>query len=576
EKLKILSRALGVQDVLAIEGPPGTGKTKLITEIVVQWLLANPGSRILLTSQTHIALDNVLERVAQLDASIQLIRIGRTDDPKISDQSKALLLERRVEGWIREVRTRAEQEMTRWAEEFGVDREAVSVGMKVERLLQVLRTQQQLEQAIADTEIQIASVETSAEGTPQNVDRDELDEETTQLDSAIGEIKRRFQDLKKTEESLRQEMKEFGGYAAELANSNDEGDLADWAIHFLQSGPHIQECRARLALLEEWLLRAGRSPDFNAALLSSAQVIAGTCVGVASVKGMEQVAYDLCIVDEASKATATEILIPMARSKRWIIVGDPQQLPPFFEEFGEELRTAFDDNEIKATMLDRFLDGSEGVPTACRAELRNQYRMIEPIGELISECFYEGRLQSPVKSHGLKLEAILPKPVVWYSTHRKGNRDEKREGQTFSNACEVTAIQHILKRLQWAAKAQKRRVSVAVISGYTAQVALLREMEGRFVAEWPDLDVSCNSVDAFQGRQADVCIYSVVRTNPREDLGFLREKPRLNVALSRGKSALVIVGDQMFCRTAGGRNPFKKVLDYIDGHPDACALETLP
>ncbi len=84
EKIDILAKALGVQDALAIEGPPGTGKTKLITEIVVQWLRRNPGDRILLSSQTHIALDNVLEKVAALDPSVKLIRIGRADDPKIS------------------------------------------------------------------------------------------------------------------------------------------------------------------------------------------------------------------------------------------------------------------------------------------------------------------------------------------------------------------------------------------------------------------------------------------------------------------------------------------------------------
>ena len=100
-------------------------------------------------------------------------------------------------------------------------------------------------------------------------------------------------------------------------------------------------------------------------------------------------------------------------------------------------------------------------------------------------------------------------------------------------------------------------------------------MVSQGVAEWPDLDVACNSVDAFQGRQADVCIYSVVRSNTKANLGFLREPPRLNVALSRGKSALVIVGDQWFCRTARGRNPFKRVLEYFDEHEDTCAMETL-
>ena len=365
------------------------------------------------------------------------------------------------------------------------------------------------------------------------------------------------------------------GYAAELSRSNDTNDLADWAIHFLKSEPLVEACRDRLALLEDWQLRVGRSSDFNAALLSSARVIAGTCVGVAGVKGMEEVAYDLCIVDEASKATPTEILIPMARSRRWIIVGDPKQLPPFFEELGDDLLSDFDDKEVKATILDRFVDERDGLPADCRAELRKQYRMIEPIGDLISECFYDKRLDSPVRSHGLKLGVAFPKPVTWYSTHLLADRSEQTEGQTFQNAVEVKWIRGLLQRLEFVAKAQRQHISVAVIAGYTAQVKLLREMESQGIAEWPNLKVACNTVDAFQGRQADVCIYSVVRSNRRNSLGFLREPPRLNVALSRGKSALVIVGDQMFCRAAGQPNPFKKVIDFIDRHSESCALETV-
>jgi AAA domain/Protein kinase domain len=576
EKTEILAKALGVQDVLAIVAPPGTGKTKLITEIVVQWLRLNPEHRILLSSQTHTALDNVLNGVAALDPSVEMIRIGRTDDPKISDQSKKLLLERRVESWISEVRKFAEAEMTRWADTHGVDRAMVAVGMKVERLLQLLKWKVDIRDRIARTKIE--RIDVKAEGQSDSsagVDDEEVDEETSELDSEIGTLQRELQTQKVEERNLRQEMSEMGEYAAALSHSDDLSDLADWAAHFSHSGPLVEACRERLSLLEDWQLRVGRSSDFNAALLSSAGVIAGTCVGVAGVKGMEEVAYDLCIVDEASKATPTEILIPMSRSRRWIIVGDPKQLPPFFEELGKDLLLQFDDEEVKATMLDRFVDEHDGLPASCRAELRRQYRMIQPIGDLISECFYDKRLISPVKSHGLKLGAAFPKPITWYSTHTLPERSEQPEGQTFQNAVEVKCIRGLLQRLEFVAKAQKRRISVAVIAGYTAQVKLLRDMESQGVAEWANLEVACNSVDAFQGRQADVCIYSVVRSNSNKHLGFLREPPRLNVALSRGKSALVIVGDQMFCRTAREPNPFRKVIDFIDSHSESCSMEPI-
>jgi hypothetical protein len=201
--------------------------------------------------------------------------------------------------------------------------------------------------------------------------------------------------------------------------------------------------------------------------------------------------------------------------------------------------------------------------------------MIEPIGDLVSHCFYGRKLRSPVKSHGLKLAAALPHPVTWYSTQNLPHRSEEPEGSTFKNPTEVTEVRKILLRLQFVAKAQGKRISAAVLSGYTAQVRLLAEMVSQGIAEWSSLDVSCNSVDAFQGRQADICIYSVVRSNGEKDLGFLREPPRLNVALSRGKSALVIVGDNYFARNIRSRNPFKEVIKFIDEHDGTCQTEVL-
>lgn len=575
EKKRILQKALGVRDILAIEGPPGTGKTKLIGEIIVQWLRRNPEHRILLSSQTHIALDNVIERIVQLDAGVDIIRIGRTDDVRVAETSRGLLLELRVETWIAEVRAAAEADMERWAAENGVDRATVAVGMKVERLLGMLGRRDAIGREVADLNKERDDVEAELTEQSAGVDPVDVGDDTTQLDTEIAELKRNLKKLDADIGLLREEMATMGEYASGLARTEDPADLVEWAAHFLAGDELVQACRARLALLEQWQLRIGRSPDFNAAMLSAAQVIAGTCVGVAGVKGMEDVGYDLCIVDEASKATATEMLIPMSRSRKWIVVGDPKQLPPFFDELGEELLDAFDDSEIKATLLDRLLDEQNGLPAENRERLAYQYRMIKPIGELISKCFYGGTLESPVIDHGLNVSLALTAPVTWHSTHRLENRSERREGDTFWNPAEVAAVRDILLRLQFVAKNKKRRINVAVIAGYTAQVRVLREMISQGVAEWADLDVECNSVDAFQGRQADVCVYSVVRSNVQGVLGFLRERPRLNVALSRGKTALAIVGDQMFCRMARGTNPFRAVVHHMDANEASCSTVEL-
>ena len=209
-------------------------------------------------------------------------------------------------------------------------------------------------------------------------------------------------------------------------------ELEEWQGVYLDGDDLIRECKQRLTLLEDWLLRVGRTGDFNAAVLNDARIIAATCVGIASVRGIEEVEYDLCIVDEASKATATEILIPMSRSRRWIIVGDPKQLPPFFETFGEELLAEYDEgNEIRPTILDRMIDRKSGLPEACRAEMKVQHRMIEPIGDLVSKCFYDRGLVSPIETHGLNLQPELPAAVTWYTTSRERRREERTVGKTF-------------------------------------------------------------------------------------------------------------------------------------------------
>jgi superfamily I DNA and/or RNA helicase len=80
-------------------------------------------------------------------------------------------------------------------------------------------------------------------------------------------------------------------------------------------------------------------------------------------------------------------------------------------------------------------------------------------------------------------------------------------------------------------------------------------------------------VDAFQGRQADVVLYSMTRSNPRREVGFLRERPRLNVALSRARDVLVVVGDHTFARAAPQAQAIRRVIDHIEAWPDECCIE---
>ena len=579
EKLAVLHRALGTTEMLAVEGPPGTGKTDLISEIAVSWLARRPSDRILLSSQTHTALDEAIQRIGSVKTGggAGVIRIGRSDDPRIAAHSKPLMLEHKVELWAEQVRKRAEENMSAWAGQRGVNRQQVALGMKVERVAQILRQIADIEQRIAKADAEVANAEERLEeGVSTPDEGEELEIETVESGTEITLFKDALRQLRQREKDVRTDLAAGPDLGPELARIQSIEELEEWRAVYLDDSEAVRNCYQRLALLEDWLLRVGRTGDFNAAVLNDASIIAGTCVGVAGVRGIDDVQYDLCIVDEASKATATEILIPMSRSRRWIIVGDPKQLPPFFEEFGSDLLKEFDEkDELRPTVLDRMVDPKFGLPAACRVRLKSQHRMIEPIGRLVSECFYDGELESPIASHGLTLTPDLPAPITWFTSARERRRNEKVVGHAIENALEVEWIREVLNRVEKAAVRQGKDISVAIISGYIAQVRELDKMSRRNASDWPSLKIACNSVDAFQGRQADVCIYSVVRSNPHRRLGFLREPPRLNVALSRARSGLILVGDHYFCRTARGENPFRPVVDWIEKHHDVCHLGAL-
>lgn len=570
EKKEILRRALGVQDVLAIQGPPGTGKTRLIEEILVQYLERNPGHRILLSAQTHVALDNVIERVKAREPAIDIVRIGRLDDAKISVPCRDLVLDRKAQSWSEQVRARAQNYMADWSRDRGIDRSEVEIGMLAERLTLLLQCARDLRRNLSNAELRVRAVEDKAEAklsATGSADSPELEVDSVEAEQHAVVLRGELARIRSDIEEVRARLRNSGGYGIDLANQEEEGELRDWSTMLIGEGEDQRQCRTLLELQEEWMLRVGRSSDFHAAMLASAQVVAGTCIGMAGVRGMEDVVYDLCIVDEASKATATEILVPMSRSRKWILVGDPAQLPPFFEDDSITRLEEFEEMEVRETLLDRFLGG---LPPHSVALLANQHRMVKPIGDLISTTFYEGLLNSPRTKPAVTLPGVFPKPVTWLSTSELPDAREMRHGKSFRNETECRVIRDALTKINFVASKRKAVYDVALIAGYVAQVKALEDQIRDRLHEWKGLRITCSTVDAFQGSEAEICVYSVTRSNSERQLGFLREKPRLNVALSRGRSALLIVGDDAFCRDVVGENPFRKVLDFIEANPEHC------
>jgi superfamily I DNA and/or RNA helicase len=163
--------------------------------------------------------------------------------------------------------------------------------------------------------------------------------------------------------------------------------------------------------------------------------------------------------------------------------------------------------------------------------------------------------------------------VLWKSTSKLPEHQERRIGTTFWNAAELKVIRESLRALQFYAEQLDEHLTVGVISGYSGQAVELRRALRRDDVQWTNVKIDVNPVDSFQGQERDVVFYSVVRSNPTGDVGFLRSEERINVALSRAREALVIVGDADFCERTGA-GPLPRVVAHVR-RSEACTLEDL-
>ena len=578
DKKRAVSLALGTQDFFVVEGPPGTGKTKLIAELVAQELARTPDARILLASQTHVALDNALERLERLHLEARMVRLGRSEGGRIAESTSHLLLDNQRDSWRDEVTARSDAFLAALAESHDVDLALVRTALAIGELLALRRREADVDANVSSLHDELARDEITTGEVLTEATRFELVNQENEMGEYLREIRLDRQGL-------------VGAIARQLECEPEEvGALDDDALAGLATdclpdaasgGPKMREL---VVLQGQWLDRVGRGSEFDRALLESSNVVAGTCIGVAGVRAARDMEFDLCIMDEASKATATETLVPLVRARRWVLVGDQAQLPPFQDDAMRD-RSLVDEFELEPSELGRTLFErlADGLPSGCHLALTTQHRMVKPIGDLISACFYEGRLMTEAPTPPPDLEHALSGSVHWFSTQEFGDRFDRRSGAggvSFSNTREAAAVaaylQGLGERVEWFRQGRKAqvtdRVKVLVLAGYRPQVTEIeRHIDARrSVREL--LDVEVNTIDAAQGREADVVVFSVTRSNRNEQLGFMASDARVNVAVSRGRYGLIIFGDAPFAASQTG--PLSRVLDYITASRE-CQIELL-
>lgn len=568
DKQQIVRTALGSKGMFVLEGPPGTGKTTFIAELVAQTLERKQSARILISSQTNVALDNALVKTTALVSSARVVRLADKNARRVSGDARHLLLESQLEVWCRDTRRRSERQFADLCRSKGVRAVDVDAAALLRSLSQWSNEQSTAQQQHSEIMMKLDNSDLVAKMPPD--ERDSLSFQERKLNREIRRRKRQINSRIKLAAALKSDLLD------DLAGLTPDEMLRRAGSVLEKFGKDAW----KVELISDWKIRLETASDgFLDAIVDNAQVIGGTCIGLARHRAVGTARFDLCIVDEASKATATETLVPLVRAESWILVGDQRQLPPFQEEalsdvsFQSEFE--LDKSELGRTLFDRMI---AHLPAHSHAMLRTQRRMTRAIGELVSTCFYDGKLLSKGPDPLPEILGVLTKPVTWFSTSRLSGRYESssgNQGTSFVNAREVDRVSKVLSALAFAYRSRKLEepLSVIVVAPYSGQISQLQRVVDTRKSDLPKCSIEVNSVDAVQGREADLVILSTVRSNSDRRVGFLDSDKRANVALSRAKRGLVIVGDADFLAAAD--SPFQSVLGFIGQHPEWAVIEEL-
>ena len=326
--------------------------------------------------------------------------------------------------------------------------------------------------------------------------------------------------------------------------------------------PYLEKCPglmpARVGMFDRVspeLRRYYVTPDEN---LADRNVIFTTIDALALNDAAGGTVYDYVVLDEANRATVLDSLIALTRGKRFIMVGDRLQLQPVLSEAEEQLR--LEPALARAGVIGKSLFvwlTERHFPDRAVVFLDEQNRMHPVIGGLIARAFYEDRLRNgpaaPRRETGVP---HFPQPAVWVDTRGlRGLKESRGRGPSLFNLPEARLVTTIARHLL---RNAPEGMDLGVIAAYAEQAALLRRLlrnDGRT----PGRKLEIDTVDAFEGREKDIIVVSLVRSNKRREIGFLQLMQRINVALSRARRLLIVVGDTATLRGSY----FDRILRYM-------------
>lgn len=505
-----------------LQGPPGTGKTKFIAAFVHHALSVGGARNVLLTAQTHEAVDGAATRVLELfrarGETIDLIRIASNAD--------------KVDAALKGAHAVALQERVR--EKFSAERAervavlAKSLGISAEYVRECAKL---LKGVVATAESLVALRAAGPEA------------DATLLDSMRAAFERQCETLNMSPETLADPRLLRQRVLASAAERYDvrRQDAAGLVLKLFDAASEYEEALGRRGALEPVFVRTKR-------------LVCGTCVGLGDERlGLTKEAFDLVVIDEAARAQGSEIAITISTARKVLLVGDQKQLEPFLNP--EATRRAadvlrVDESELTKSDFARGFESPYGKTASALLDI--QYRMAPNIGKLVSDVFYEGKLKTGRKAPESEW-GELPWPydaelswvdVAGAETASSGRVRNEAEVEDVVESLERLAGSEAGCKLLAAHEASKlSEAFVGVIAMYADQAAAIRRRiaSSSLDRRWRE-QIKIGTVDSYQGKENPIVLVSLVRDNAKGAIGFLRKENRINVALSRAKERLVIFG----------------------------------
>lgn len=588
QKIAVL-KGLSAEDLCLLQGPPGTGKTTVIAELIWQHIRQNQKSKLLLTSETNLAVDNALERLmngktaneslGQYLTIIKPIRFGKSI--KFEEEGKRYSLER-IEKWI-------DNDVV-YEDEYEFEEETLEKDADVEDFDTEVSQDNYEDNVVQHWMSKIANRAKHKDPKYAEV----LKDWSWGLERPDIETKEMFKDAyMRNVNVIGSTCSSTGspGFKTEYLKTFRQMDKDDQkAVHNLIR--RINNPSSKLETIKDLAEQLGLS-------LNPKDPTDFTAIKKEIYKRYS-IAFDIVIMDEASKALPPELLLPLCFGKKSIVIGDHRQLPPMLNEkdFREALSDLNDDeaSRISDDLDKNFVDTSQfkrlilGLPSksSIKSTFDTQYRMHPSINDVIKQFYIHDEskglwcglnkdlVDSPDLSlpdsryHGLShVDFISPDThTIWVNVEAP----ERTEGTSKVNEMEVEAVKTVLTYLKksesfdrymdfWRTNSnilphkRHEEQEIGIISFYGKQVKRLNDCVRPF-ARTLDIPIRLNTVDKFQGMERNIVIVSTVRSDKRiklnndiennDDIGFARSPERLNVALSRARRLLIVVGNKNF------------------------------